>query len=688
MESAGDAAIEHQGRSSDWTVQAGGASISFTIGRAAAYSVTAIVSPSGANWVPSSGPDAVITVDGVPHRFGSGSDGFVFTSVSTRNDGGRLQLDAAYTLLPQNLLVTRHASVVSGSPTFEVWTTFQALGDSVLLSDLDASQLVIAPGTIHWVTGHQPASGDASLDSSFARRQQTLKVGDTLTFGSAGRSSESTVPWLAIDGANDELYTALLWSGSWSLNLARTSAGLSVAWRLAPLTTAAGSVPVEGPHAIVGIARGSLPDASAALRAFIVDGLRGGRPLKPLVTYNTWFAYGTRVDETSMRREMEREAALGVELFVVDAGWYTGADTHKTNDFTPGLGTWEADPARFPNGLKPLSDYAHDLGMKFGIWVEPERVALSVVGHDGLDETALATSHGQYQSDTSALICLAGRAGRQWVLDRLTRLIDAAQPDYLKWDNNLWLDCDRDGHGHGQTDGSFAHVTALYELLDALRKQYPSLTIENCAAGGNRLDLAMLRYTDVAWMDDHTAPSVRVRHNLDGLSLVFPPAYLLSFLTNLGWEPLHNSPDLALYARSRMPGVPGLSFEAAWLDDDDRSALAGEIALYKTLRSSLSQTAAALLSPQADESGGPDWEALQETSTDGTIVIYVFDNDAGGGGTLVFPANLQPATTYRVLSADAGPLGAAAGADLMAGGIRVVRSAATGAHVLSLVPEP
>jgi hypothetical protein len=72
-------------------------------------------------------------------------------------------------------------------------------------------------------------------------------------------------------------------------------------------------------------------------------------------------------------------------------------------------------------------------------------VALSIAGQDGLSESSLATSRGDYQSGDSALICLAGQAGRQWVVDHLTAFIDAVQPDYLKWDNNLWVNCDRPG---------------------------------------------------------------------------------------------------------------------------------------------------------------------------------------------------------------------------------------------------
>jgi len=688
VESLGDARIDHGVRSGSWTISAGGASLSVTLDPSKDYEVTAIVSPSGRNWIGVKGPDTVVTADGVQHAFGSRDDGFSYAFVSTGNDGRHLQIDAAFTLQPQNLLVTRHLAVVSGSPTFEVWTSFRAMGDPVSLSNLNAFQSVVSPGAIHWLTGHQPAQGDATLDTAFARREQTLSEGQSLTFGSSTRSSEQTVPWLAIDGPGDEFYGGLMWSGGWTLTAARTSAGLSIDWGLAAMTTIAGRMPVEGPHAIFGLARGSLPEASAALRSYIIDGIRGGRPLTPLVTYNTWFAYGTRIDETAMRREMAHVAAMGVELFVIDAGWYAGADTHDTSDFEAGLGTWKADPDRFPNGLRALTDYADGLGMKFGEWVEPERVNRSVVGQDGPDESSLATAHGSYQSDNSALVCLAGEAGRRWIVDRLTTLIDSVQPDYLKWDNNLWLNCDRDGHGHGASDGNFAHVTALYQILDTLHQKYPALTIENCSSGGNRMDFGMLRDTDAAWMDDHTAPSVHVRHNIDGLSLVFPPAYLLSFVTNFLPEPLRHSPDLLLYVRSRMEGVLGLCFQSASLSDDDVAAIAAQIALYKDLRPTLATGTAALLTPQANAQDGPEWDVLQETAADGPILLYAFDSRDGADTIIVSPLALQPDLVYRVISVDSGTIGAMTGADLMDIGIRIVRSPRTASHVLSLIPQP
>jgi alpha-galactosidase len=316
--------------------------------------------------------------------------------------------------------------------------------------------------------------------------------------------------------------------------------------------------------------------------------------------------------------------------------------------------------------------------------MEPERVNLSIVGNGGVDESWLATSGGSYDSDDSAQICLGNAAGRQWVVDQLTRLIDEVQPDYLKWDNNLWVNCDRSGHDHGKTDGSFAHVTALYEILDALRQRYPALLIENCSQGGNRLDFAMLRYSDSAWMDDQTGPAAHVRHNLEGLGTIFPPAYLLSFVVGQDAEPLHDAPDLSLYFRSRM-GVLGLCFLIEDLSEGDVAGMSQEIAIYKTVRPTLSVASAVLLTQQASVTDSPAWDVLQTTAPgSNALVVYAYQNDPGTDRINVKPADLQLATTYDVNSVDTGYLGTATGADILANGIDVIESPNSAAHILTL----
>jgi alpha-galactosidase len=259
----------------------------------------------------------------------------------------------------------------------------------------------------------------------------------------------------------------------------------------------------------------------------------------------------------------------------------------------------------------------------------------------------------------------------------------------LKWDNNLWLNCDRSGHGHGTSDGNFTQVKGLYQVLATLRARYPDLIIENVSGGGNRLDLGMTQFSDVAWVSDRTSPSVHVRHNLEGLTAVFPPAYLLSFVIDDGEEPLHRAADMPLLFRSRMLGALGLSFRNEGFADWELSIMSSEIATYKARRATLGAASGSLLTAQAASGGGAAWDVLQERTAAGDqLLVTAVQTDAGVNRINIRPTGLQAETTYEVWSVDSGPLGTATGADLMANGIDISKGSLTSAHLLSLTAAP
>jgi alpha-galactosidase len=682
---AGDASIAHDEGAGTWTLAAGGARLTLTLDAARDFAVARLETASGINWASAAIPDTVLHIGAQPLALGNRAAGFALLDVTVETERRRLQLNATFDLPRHNLRVTRHYVIVSGSPTFEAWTTYTPQGASPSLSNLSALHLSVPAGTIRSLSGLQGDTADVPAESPvFTLQSHTLASGGHFAIGAAGRSSETAVPWIAIDGARDELYAALMWSGSWSLTADRSGASIALAVDLGSMTTTVRQT-MDGPHVVFGVTPGGLPEATSALRSYVLDGIRDGRTLEAPVIYNTWFAYGIAIDEPSMRDEIDRAAALGAEIFVLDAGWYAGAGATGAFDFDAGLGSWTPDAGRFPGGVRPLRDYAHAHGMKFGLWVEPERVNLALVGAPGPDAEWLAMHDGEYGSDHAAQICLAPAAARRWLLDWLTPLLDEVQPDYLKWDNNMWVNCTREGHEHGATDGNFAHINGLYEILGTLRARYPDMLVENVSGGGNRLDLGMLRYSDVGWMDDRTAPSALVRHNIEGLSAVFPPAYLLSFVTDHESEPLHDSPDLPLYIRSRMTGVLGLCFRGSEFAEGEAATLAREIEIYKATRTTLTNAAGSLLTAQAAVADGPPWDVLQATSSDRQdALVYAYQSDMGVDRINVRPIGLVPSATYRVQSVDTGVLGTATGAELMATGIDIRQSPNTAAHILIL----
>jgi alpha-galactosidase len=497
------------------------------------------------------------------------------------------------------------------------------------------------------------------------------------------------VVWLK--GQSSHLFAGLMWSGAWSLTVTGPDAGGLAAMRVslgAASTAIRTGKPFESPHGFFGVAGGEDADATAAIQAFARQDVRQGRPFSSLVTYNTWFAYGIRITEEALRAEMEQAAALGAEVFVVDAGWYPGGT--QTADYSTGIGAWRVDARRFPSGLGALADHAHSLGMKFGIWIEPERVDTRYVnGAGAVRESWLAQAGGRYNSGMknssadAAQICLASAEARQWVVGQIERLVAEAHLDYLKWDNNYWINCDRSGHGHDAKDGNLAHVKGLYEVLATLRDRYPDLVIENCAEGGRRLDFGMLRYTDVAWMDDESAPSPHVRHNLEGLNAVFPSEYLLSFVIDHPSELIHGDVDMAYTFRSRMPGVLGMSLIGAEFDENDHRQMRDEIALSKRIRSSVPQPIPLLLTAQAAAAGGPAWDAIALVSGDSrNAVLLTFAGEGADGWATLRLQALQPDGRYVIRTFHGKRLAEASGAELMADGVQIPKRAAAAANVL------
>jgi alpha-galactosidase len=462
---------------------------------------------------------------------------------------------------------------------------------------------------------------------------------------------------------------------------------------------------LEGPHAIFGTTNRTVPAVSMAIRSFIDKGIRHGRPLRALTTYNTWFSYGTFVDDASMRSEMALAASLGVEQFVVDAGWWAGIDPNDPSNFSQSWGNWTVDPDRFPDGLGALTDYAHSLGMRFGIWVEPERVDRATVPAVA-QERFLATVDGRYDPGQpnsvvgSAQICLADLEARDWLLSKLYAFLDDVHPDYLKWDNNFWVNCNRPGHGHGTQDGNYQHMRQLENVFAALRDRYPDMDIENCASGGHRLSLEMLGYTDVGWVNDNSSPSRRVRHNLEGLTTLFPPGYLLTFAMADATETFDGSDqsDLKLVMRSRMAGVLGGTWTANTMGQDTLAGISEQNALFKLMRPVIQEGSTLLpvlqdgrsimfdrqvsFSPDLPWSG---WDAVEHIlPRTGDVIILAFDTVDGPNSILVKPCALREDALYDASSADFGDLGTVSGSDLMHRGIQLDVSGVTHSHVIFL----
>jgi alpha-galactosidase len=638
----------------------------------------------------SDAPDAMVTLDGETFRIGGSDSPFRVVGVNTAATSQFVSLSIQLASNPHGLLAVRHYVVYPRTAAVEMWTEFQSDdGRAHTVGDLNASALAIPAGDVEWLSG---LDTPFEAGGPFSRRRTPLSDGESITIGSSNVSSSTAMPYVSVGSGHTRVFSGLLWSGTWSAWLHRSGDDLHTTMGLGPMSaTVRPDRSVEGPHAFLG-AVGDSPGAdTAAVSAFVRAG-RGGRDFPAWTTFNTWFVYGIQTNEESVLRSIEGAAQVGIEQYQLDAGWYRPtSEPSGPFDFTNGLGSWEVDSDRFPSGLSALANYARERGVRFGIWVEPERVALSTVGRDGLAQPSfLAQQDGQYepgvpnQDARDAQVCLGNPAARDWVLSRVTRFIDEVGADNIKWDFNRWVTCTRGDHGHLADGGNYEHTRGLYEILAALRERYPGLTIENCAGGGHRIDFALARLTDSAWMDDRTSPASHVRRNLHGLSWIWPTSYLFSYLLPHPDEPLRGFGDIPLLARSRMPGMFGLAAEVGALSELEVNIVNQEIELSKSLRNMLRGANTYALTPQ--DVGYGEWEVFQRHEpASGLSVVFAFSNGAHDP-IRVLLRGISPNVRYELRSADRGRLGILSGADLIAGGLSIEEAQESGAQILVLEP--
>jgi alpha-galactosidase len=200
----------------------------------------------------------------------------------------------------------------------------------------------------------------------------------------------------------------------------------------------------------------------------------------------------------------EQAANLGVERFVLDDGWFGRRD-----DDTSSLGDWTVDGRKWPDGLTPLIDRVHELGMTFGLWVEPEMVNPDSNLYRSHPDWALGAAD-QILGRNQMVLDLANSDVVAYLYDALDTILSEHAIDYLKWDHNRLpplLDA-------AQTEG-------FYDLLDRLRRAHPEVAIESCASGGGRIDWGILTRTTRVWLSDSNDAIERARMQRDA-ALVLP----------------------------------------------------------------------------------------------------------------------------------------------------------------------
>ena len=329
-----------------------------------------------------------------------------------------------------------------------------------------------------------------------------------------------------------------------------------------------------------GYSSGGYGEMSRKLHAFEVDHIFPKHKLGR-VLYNSWEATEFDVRVESQKELAKKAAQIGVELFVIDDGWFG----ERHND-RAGLGDWYVNKEKFPNGLSELIDYVKQLGMDFGIWVEPEAVN---------PDSDLYRAHPDWiyrfknqepvQMRNQYTLNISKKEVKEFILAFMTDLLSKHKDiTFIKWDMNKPLTDVSMGNTAQDKELWYKHAQALYEIWGTLRKKFPYVDFEVCSGGGARIDLGILRYADQCWPSDNTDAYERLFIQ-EGFSYFYAPRIMTAWVTDASSNnPKKYERPYSYRFHSSMMGVLGIGADISKLSDEVLKEFKKYISLYKEIR--------------------------------------------------------------------------------------------------------
>jgi alpha-galactosidase len=516
-------------------------------------------------------------------------------------------------------------------------------------------------------------------------QKQVIRPGETVLESKRGSTGHQNNPWFAVERGDhpdeetgDVWFGALAWSGSWRITVEqdqlqqiRVTGGFNpfdFEYKLLP------GKQLETPVFYGGYSRHGIGGASRLLHRFelakIVPQAPTPRP-RPVI-YNSWEATGFNVDEPGQEALAEKAASIGVERFIMDDGWFG-----QRKDDHAGLGDWYVNQQKFPNGLKPLIDKVHSLGMDFGLWVEPEMVNPdSDLYRKHPDWVLNFTGRPRTEQRNQLILNLARQDVRDYVFGFLDDLLRHNQIAFLKWDyNRNWSEPGWPAVAPDEQKAVYVdYVQNLYGILRELRAKYPKVEIESCSGGGGRVDLGILGLTDEVWPSDNTDPFDRLRIQ-NGFTYAYTPGVMMAWVTDSPSWANNRATSVTYRFLSSMQGSLGVGANLNHWTPEEFATAKELTAAYKGIRETVQHGSLyRLVSPE----NGSEESVTESVSLDkkqAVLFAFLHSSHMGYPFPRIYLRGLDPQMEYRVTAISGtlakGSLSAASGSYWMSHGVDV-----------------
>jgi alpha-galactosidase len=561
--------------------------------------------------------------------------------------------------IKRQVFVTLHYAIDPGSGILSRSATIENKEEQPITIEQAAAAAWSIPAghyTLDYLTGRW--AGEWTLT------QETLKPGERVIESRRGTTGHQANPWFAIEAgdtpdenAGEVWFGALAWSGSWRITVEQDQLdAIRVTGGFNPFDFGYVLKPgekLETPVFYGGYSAHGLGGASRLLHHYEVahvlprrvgDGEDAAPKPRPVI-YNSWEATEMNVSEEGQIALAEKAAALGVDRFVMDDGWFGQRKTDHA-----GLGDWYVNPQKFPHGLKPLIDKVHALKMDFGLWVEPEMVNPDSDLYRAHPDWVLNfPGRPRSEARNQLVLNLARQDVRDYVLGFLDKLLNENDIAFLKWDyNRNWSEPGWDQLPPAEQKKVYvAFIQNLYWVLGELKKRHPKVEIESCSGGGGRVDLGILQYADEVWPSDNTDPFDRLTQQ-DGFTYAYTPQVMMAWVTDSPHWGNERSTSLVYRMLSSMEGSLGIGANITKFTDQEMATAKRLIASYHQVQKTIVQgDLYRLISPR----NGSEFSATQTVNKDksqSVVFLFIHSTQEGRGFPILKLKGLDPKADYSL----------------------------------------
>lgn len=580
---------------------------------------------------------------GLPATWVAGDNDAETLLITLADPVTHLEIELGYTLFRQHAVIAR--SVRFTNRAEQPMRLLRALSCGVDLPD-DRWQQIQFPGA--WARERQ-------------WHRQPLNPGINVLDSKRGASSTHQQPFIGLvrpettEMQGEACGIHLVYSGNFSARTevdayrqTRLLLGINphgFGWQLMP------GEQFQTPEAILAWSDSGLNGLSQTLHALYRDNLaRGPHRHQPRpILANNWESTYFDFNEEKLLKFAANAKALGVELLMLDDGWFG-----ERNGDTSSLGDWFVNTQKFPQGLRPLIDRVHTMEMKFGLWFEPEMISRrSELFRQHPDWVLNAGDQPLSEGRNQYILDLGREEVRDNILAQMSAFLDTHPIDYIKWDmnRNMTEVGSSTAQPERQQETAHRYIQGLYALLDALTARFPHILFECCAGGGGRFDPGMLYYMPQAWVSDNTDAASRV-HIQYSTSLLYPPVMQCAHVSEVPNHQMGRSTTMDMRGAVAMSGNYGLMLDLMHSDGERDAAVAQQIACYKQHRQLLQfGTFWRLVSPW-ENADFAAWMFVAPDHSEALVMAFSLVSQASAPLRLLRLAGLDESASYRIDEGD------------------------------------